>query len=144
MDPIVMAVGTALVKVMATETWNTAKEAVVRWWRKARPEQADQVGKDLDELRSDAVAAGDDTSTQEALTGAWRLRLHRLLNENPDLRGGLEQLLSDDLLPRLSVGDQSTVAAITQTAEVKGNRNTTVQAGRDANVKQQPRHPRRD
>ncbi|MFI2280335.1 hypothetical protein [Nocardia beijingensis] len=134
MDPIVMAAGTALVSVMATDAWARARDVVVGWWRRVRPDHAEQVGMELEQLRADAVAArgNGDTATEEALAGMWRLRLHRLVTENPGLRGELERLLRNDLTPLLNAGDQSTVAAITQTANVKGKNNTTVQAGRDA------------
>lgn len=136
MDPITMAVGTAVVSAMATDGWSKARDVVVGWWRRVRPDHADEVGRELEQLRADAVAArsSGDTATSEALAGVWRLRLHRLLTEDPTLRGDLERLLSDDLTPLLSAGDQSTVAAITQTANVKGKSNFTVQAGGNATI----------
>ncbi|MGW0640461.1 hypothetical protein [Nocardia salmonicida] len=135
-DPIVMAAGTALVGVMATDAWARAKDVVVGWWRQVRPDHAEQVGIELDQLRADAVAArgAGDTATEDALAGAWRLRLHRLLTENPALRSDIDRLLRQDLTPMLSAGDQSTVAAITQNAVVGGKYNTTVQAGGDAHI----------
>ncbi|MFF0532937.1 hypothetical protein ACFYT3_31775 [Nocardia amikacinitolerans] len=140
MDPIVMAAGTALVSVMATDAWARAKEVVVGWWRRVRPDHAEQVGVELEQLRADAVAArgSGDTATEDALAGVWRLRLHRLVTENPSLRAELERLLRNDLTPLLSAGDQSTVEAITQNANVKGKNNTTVQAGRDATATPSP------
>ncbi|MFC8380837.1 hypothetical protein [Nocardia sp. NPDC057272] len=136
MDPITMAVGTAVVSAMATDGWAKARDVVVGWWQKIRPSDAEQVSTELDQLRSDAVAAlnSGDTATTEALAGVWRLRLQRLLTEDPGLHGDLERLLRDDLTPLLSAGDQSTVAAITQTANVKGKGNLTVQAGGNATV----------
>lgn len=128
-----IAVGTALVGAMATDGWARARDAVVAWWRRVRPEHADEVSRDLDQLRAEAVAArsSGDTATSEALAGAWRMRLHRLLTENPDLRSDLERL-RDDLAPLLSTGDRSTVEAITQVSNVKGKGNTVVQGGGDA------------
>lgn len=72
-----------------------------------------------------APTAGDVgvTGYGEALIGAWLLRLHRLLTENPGLRLDFERLLRDDLTPLLSAGDRSSVAAITQTAHVRGKSN---------------------
>ncbi|WP_063002632.1 hypothetical protein [Nocardia mikamii] len=140
MDPIVIEAGTAVVKVMATDAWAAAKSAVVRWWHKAHPAQADQVAADLDQLRTDVVAAraAQDTATEDALAGMWRVRLQRAIAGNPALRAELEQLLRGELTPRLSVGDRSSVAAITQTATVRGRGNTTVQAGQDARIGHPP------
>ncbi|MBB5915689.1 hypothetical protein BJY24_004601 [Nocardia transvalensis] len=140
MDPIVIAAGTAVVKAMATEVWSAAKAAVVRWWRKSHPEQAERVSADLDQLRAEVMAAraAQDTATEDALAGMWRLRLQHAIAGNPALRAELERLLHDELTPRLSVSDQSTVAAISQTANARGRRNTIVQAGRDAHVEQPP------
>lgn len=131
-----MAAGTALVNLMTTDAWARAKDVVVGWWRRVRPDHADRVGLELGQLRVDAVAArnGGDSATEDALAGVWRLRLHRLVAENPGLRGELERLLREDLTPMLSAGDQSAIAAITQTSAVKGKNNTTVQAGRDATI----------
>ncbi|MFI6573982.1 hypothetical protein [Nocardia fluminea] len=128
--------GTALVGAMATDGWSRTRDVVVGWWQRIRPDHADEVGRELDQLRADAVAArgSGDTATSEALAGVWRLRLHRLLTEDPALRGDLERLLRDDLTPMLSAGDQSTVAAITQVSNVKGKGNTTVQAGGNATI----------
>ncbi|WP_157129271.1 hypothetical protein [Nocardia amamiensis] len=51
------------------------------WWRRVRPDRADQAGVKLEQLRVDAVAArgSGDTATEDALAGVWRLRLHRLV-----------------------------------------------------------------
>lgn len=132
MEAIVIAVGTALVGAMATDSWARARDAVVTWWRQVRPEHADEVSRDLDQLRAEAVTARNsgDTATSEALAGAWRMRLHRLLTENPDLRSDLERL-RDDLTPIMNAGDRNTVEAITQVSNVKGKGNTVVQGGGD-------------
>ncbi|MGC4990522.1 hypothetical protein [Nocardia salmonicida] len=133
MDPIVAALGTALLGAITNDGWTKAKNVVVGWWRRVRPNDADQIGIDLDKLHTEAAAAraSGDTATTDALTGEWRLRLHRLLTEDPTLRTELERLLNDDLTPLLSAGDKSNVAALTQTAKVEGKGHTVIQSGGD-------------
>ncbi|MFI2562341.1 hypothetical protein [Nocardia farcinica] len=135
MDPIVVALGTALLGAITNDGWASAKNVVVGWWRRVRPDDAEQIGIDLDNLHIEATAAraSGDSAVTEALTSEWRLRLHRLLTEDPTLRADLERLLNDDLAPLLSAGDKSNVAALTQTAKVEGKRNITIVSGGDTN-----------
>ncbi|MBU3060829.1 hypothetical protein KO481_04725 [Nocardia sp. NEAU-G5] len=129
MDPVVVQAGTALVKLMATDVWTGAKDLVVGWWGKHHPDQAEQVGADLDQLHAEVVDAGADTEVREALAGEWQARLRRLVAANPDLAVELHRLLTEQLTPLLGRTHQTTT--LTQTATVDGNRNTTIQAGRD-------------
>ncbi|MEV5650527.1 hypothetical protein AB0L57_19940 [Nocardia sp. NPDC052254] len=131
MDPVVVEAGTALVKLMATDVWSGAKDVVVGWWRKHHPEQAGQIGADLDQLHDEIVAAGDDPQTREALAGEWRARLRRFVASNPDLVVELRHLVNDELSPLLAGTTRNTTTTITQTVNATGDGNTTIQAGRD-------------
>lgn len=51
MDPLVVAVGTALVTAMATEAWGQAKGGVLRSWRRFSPSKARDAELELDRLR---------------------------------------------------------------------------------------------
>jgi hypothetical protein len=128
-DPIIAEAGTALVKLMATDVWTGARDAVVAWWRRHHPEQAAEVGVDLARLHTDLADA--DEQTQQDLVGAWRTRLRQLVKDNPELGVELKRLVDEELAPLLAPADRAAVTAITQTATVKGNRNITIQAGRD-------------
>lgn len=114
MDPLTMAVGTALVSVMTTDAWKQAKDAFVALWRKVHPERANAVAAELDVLRPQVLAArqNDDTETEAALAGQWRLRVQELLTESPDLAENLRRLLQEQLLPALDSTDQEHVQSI--------------------------------
>lgn len=129
MDPVVVQAGAALVKLMATDTWAGAKEVVVRWWRKHHPEQAGQVGADLDQLREVVAEADTDVQMREALSGEWQLRFYRLLAADPGLAQELRNLLDHELNPRLA--DINKSSEVTQHVSVTGNGNDTRIAGRD-------------
>ncbi|MGW4532240.1 hypothetical protein ACWEOI_14945 [Nocardia sp. NPDC004340] len=124
-DPVVVEAGTAVVKLMATDVWSGAKNVVVGWWRKHHPEQAEQVGAELDQLHDEVIDAEIDDDTRDALAGEWRLRFKRLLATDPALAAELRHLLAEELAPMLAGTNQT--ATLTQTATVKGSRNTTIQ-----------------
>ncbi|MFJ3861811.1 hypothetical protein ACIPRL_37045 [Streptomyces sp. NPDC090085] len=108
MDPITLATtaGAALVAAMATDGWQQARGATVGLWRRFRPERAELVAEDLDELRSDALAAQEaqDTATIEQLAADWQQRLAELLRRRPDLAEDLQAVL-DGVLDRSLTDD---------------------------------------
>jgi hypothetical protein len=101
MDPVVQAAGTALVQAMATDAWTQARQAVTRLWRRVHPGHGERVGGDLDELRAQVLRAraGGDAQTEQALEGAWQLRLQELLRMDPALAADLRQVLDQVLTP---------------------------------------------
>ncbi|MFI9330320.1 hypothetical protein ACIGZJ_22580 [Kitasatospora sp. NPDC052868] len=135
MDPVVLAAGSALVSAMATDGWQQARAAVVEWWRSRRPEQADEVGSDLEAVRAQVLAARDqgEEDTEQALAGAWRLRLQQLLSEDPALVGELRLLLDERLAPVLSDSEQTRNHQIIMKAEARDNSRVYL-AGRDQHI----------
>lgn len=132
MDPIVLAAGTALTTAMTTDGWAMVKAAVVNWWQRFRPEEAEQVGMDLDQLRGEALESQQNSAgMEEALANEWRLRLHRLVANNPAVRDELKRLLDEQITPALSESDQQQVKSLVQKTSVIGSGNTTIVAGRD-------------
>ncbi|MBF8190206.1 hypothetical protein ITP53_31670 [Nonomuraea sp. K274] len=101
MDPVVVAAGSALVTAMATDAWQQARTAVVALWRRFHPEQAGPLEAELAEVRAQVLAArlDGDTDTEEALAGAWRLRLAQLLRQSPEAGAELRRLLDERLTP---------------------------------------------
>jgi hypothetical protein len=132
MDPIVVAAGTAVVAAMTTSAWQQARDGVVALWRRAHPDKAEQVSKDLELVRAEMLQArrDGDLSTEQALAGTWQTELQRLIRRNPALTGEVRRLLDEHLLPVLSVEEQARVHSIIQIADATDH-STIYQAGRD-------------
>jgi hypothetical protein len=135
MDPVVLAAGTALVSAMATDAWQQARTAAAAWWRQIHPGSAGQVEADLDADRAQLIAArdGGDEDTEQALVGAWQLRLHKLLTEEPALAEGLRQLLDTHLQPALPAHEQTRISSIVLRADARDN-SRVYMAGRDQHI----------
>ncbi|GGZ03455.1 tetratricopeptide repeat protein [Streptomyces poonensis] len=131
MDPLSMAAGSALVRVMATDEWTLARDGVVALWRQAHPERAEEVGRDLEVLRGQVVQAREakDPDTEQALEGAWRVQLQQLLQWNPQAADELRRLLDDRLAPVLDREQRDGAYSVMQHQTVRGG--WGVQVGRD-------------
>jgi hypothetical protein len=114
MDPIALAVATALLGAMATDAWQEARTAVVTWWRKNHPELAADISRELDSTYFRVTAAGRsrDEDIRRALTDAWRLRFQQLVDANPSGHQELRQLLDEHLAPALPPHEQAQVRQI--------------------------------
>ncbi|MQY31933.1 hypothetical protein [Nocardia aurantia] len=126
MDPVVIRAATTLVRLTASDEWSGARDVVVDWWHRHDLGDAGQVGADLDRLRGEVAAAGDDRQLPAALAVEWQLRLRRVITANPALAVELSRLVAEQLVPLL------TAAAAVQDSAVTGDGNTTIQAGGDA------------
>ncbi|MEV0385822.1 hypothetical protein [Nonomuraea sp. NPDC050643] len=137
MDPIVLAAATALVGAMATDAWQQTRTAVVAWWRRSRPQEAETVQAELDESQPRVLAARRqaDAHTEQALTGQWQLRLQRLLDEDPALGPQLRQLLDEHLGPAPAGDEGARVQHIVINAEARDNARQYI-AGRDQHFDQ--------
>lgn len=131
MDPVVVAFGTALVGAVATDAWQQAKDAVAGLWRRARPQQAASIDTELDSLREEILQArrDGDADTEHALEGAWQVKMHQLLRQDPALAAELQRILDTVLTPALAETDQARVQTII-TGTASGTAHLT-QAGRD-------------
>ncbi|MES9505311.1 hypothetical protein ABWJ92_02690 [Streptomyces sp. NPDC000609] len=137
MDPIAVAAATAVVNVMAVDAWQQTRTAVVDWWRRARPAQADTVGAALDLSRAQVLAARQvqDAAGEQAVVAAWRTRLQALVEEEPVLAGELRRLLDEELLPAVAA-HQAAAAPVAMKATASG-RGRVYQAGRDQHITEQ-------
>ncbi|GAA3643053.1 hypothetical protein ACG5V6_24160 [Streptomyces chitinivorans] len=135
MDPIVAAAGAAMVSAMATDGWQHTRDAVVAWWRRHRPERAEDVSSELEALRSRVLTARreEDQDTEQALTGAWRLRLQQLLEEDPELAVELRRLLDEYLTPALPPEEQDRARTVVMRAEARDSARIYM-AGRDQHI----------
>lgn len=137
MDPIAQAAGTALVQAVTTDAWQQVKQAVTGLWRRIHPGRADQVGGDLDELRAQVLRAraDGDTGTEQALEGAWQLRLQELLRADPALAADLRKVLDQVLTPALPAAGQARIGTILMTGTSRDS-STFTQIGSQVNYGQ--------
>ncbi|MEV0259877.1 hypothetical protein AB0I49_00825 [Streptomyces sp. NPDC050617] len=135
MDALVLAAGTAVVGAMATDAWQAARSGVVAWWRRVRPEEAEEVDAALAQVRPRVLAArqAGDTADEEALVSDWRVRLERLVRADQRLAQELRTLLDDELTPALPAPEQSRVESLVMKASASGH-GRVYQAGRDQHI----------
>jgi hypothetical protein len=135
MDPIALAAGTALVGAMATDAWQQARAAVVTLWRRVHADQAEIVTSELETVRSRILTAREaaDEATEQALVGAWRLRLQQLLEEDPSLADDMRRLLDEHLAPALPGEEQSQLQAVVMKAETH-DESRVYMAARDLHI----------
>lgn len=136
MDPQVVdlarTAGTTVVTLMATDTWNRARDGLVALWRRAHPERADSLADQLDAARDELIAAraaGDEQSEDE-LSSEWQGRLRRLLAAEPGLVEELRCFLRE-FAP--SGTEQPAVGEVRMRATASGH-GRVYQAGRDQHI----------
>lgn len=134
MDPEISALagaaGTTVVSLLATEAWQSARDGVVAIWRRVHPERAGTVDADLEETRTNVLAArlAGDAEAEQALVGEWQSRLRRLLAADPSLAAELRVLLDELGPPAAESG-----TAITMSVTASGS-SRVIQAARDVHV----------
>ncbi|MET9081154.1 hypothetical protein ABZX77_04505 [Streptomyces sp. NPDC004237] len=86
---------------MTTDAWEHVHTALVGWWRRIRPQQADSVDAELAQSRDRALTAHreDDTAAESELIADWQDRLAELLGENRALADELRRLVEQDITP---------------------------------------------
>jgi hypothetical protein len=134
MDPLVLAAASAVVTAMATDGWQQAREAVVRLWRRSRPDHVPAIETDLDETHAEVVAAraAGDQAAEEGLVADWQRKLRRLLDADPGLGTELRRVLGEELAPLLPDGERARLVNIQNiTASAPG---ATAQAAMFGNV----------
>jgi hypothetical protein len=109
MDPLVLAAASAVVTAMATDGWQQAREAMVKLWRRSRPDHVLAIETDLDQTRDEVIAAhtAGDRAAEEGLVDEWGRKLQRLLGADPSLETELRRVLDEDLAPLLPAGEQT-------------------------------------
>lgn len=135
MDPEITALtqeaGTTLVTLMATDTWQAVRGAVIRFWQALQPDQAEAVGTELTADQREAEAADlhpsrDSDHTLAELRSQWQARFRRLLTAHPEAAPDLRGLLT-------KLGPLPAPAAIAQHATASGS-GRVYQAGRDQHI----------
>ena len=94
---------------------------------RAPPQQADDIGAELDQLREQLLQArrDGDTGTGQALEGAWQVKLQQLLRADPALRAELQDVLDEVLTPALSPAGQARIGTIMMTTPAGGTSSCT-------------------
>ena len=124
--------GTTMVALMATQTWESAREGVVALWRRFQPDRAEAVGGELEATREDLLLAQrtGDADTESELTAEWQARVRRLLVARPEVADELRRILAE-LSPQPA--QAPSVVEVRLRAEVSGS-GRVYQAGRDQHI----------
>jgi fumarate hydratase class II len=125
---------TTVVQLLATAAWEQAKTAVGGLWRRVYPERAETVQAELEETRTEVLAArqAGDEQVEQALVGEWHGRLRRLVAADPQLADDLRSVVAGLRLVLAEV-DCPQGATITMQATTFGKGRVN-QAGRDLHV----------
>lgn len=135
MDEIALSAATSLVGAMAVDTWQQAREALITWWRRMRPNQADQVDAAFVDSRDHVLTArrAGDEDAESHVVAAWAARMTELLRDDPALVDGLRRLIDDEIAPLLGREDSARTGSHEFRAEASGH-GRVYQAGRDQKI----------
>lgn len=131
--------GLTLVKLMTTELWQQARNAVVRLFGRHPAEGSAEVAGQLERSRDElvrAAAAGDELTAAE-LAEQWTRRLRWLLSADPAAAQPLRELLAS-LTAQLPAEDRQQVI---QMKAVARDNARIYQAGRDQHIYVDPAPP---
>ncbi|MEV7283671.1 hypothetical protein AB0O01_03715 [Streptomyces sp. NPDC093252] len=123
--------GTTIVTLLASDTWNAARNGMLALWRRVRPGQEEQVAAQLDTSRQELVdaRADGDEETEREIAEEWQGRIRRLLVAHPEAATELRSLLGD------LAAEAPTTVTVTQRATASGS-SRVYQAGRDLHLDQ--------
>lgn len=121
-----------LARLLATDGWERARAGIGMLWHRVHPDRAEAVEADLTQAHSELVVAeqGAFDDVQRDIAEEWRLRLTRLLVENPALVTSLAVLVRE-LQNALPEGTSATQTSWSASASGYGR---VYQAGRDLRV----------
>ncbi|MEU9120691.1 hypothetical protein AB0C96_12690 [Streptomyces sp. NPDC048506] len=119
---------TTLVQQMATEGWTAVRRRMAGFLARRRGAADEEaLVAELDAARADLVVAQEegDRDAVAGVTAAWRLRLRRLLSEDPAAAAELRALL-DEVAP---ADDSAAVREVHNTISGGVQHGTVIQAG---------------
>jgi tetratricopeptide (TPR) repeat protein len=133
-DPVIEAFGMALIGAMATDTWQEARDAVARLWRRIRGREPGGLEGELQALRRDAVAArrAGQADQERFLAAAWQDRLRALLAEDPAAATDFRAILDEVLLPKLAPAEREQIGQVLMHASA--DRGTVTQVAGDLHI----------
>ncbi|MBT2411817.1 hypothetical protein J7I94_14775 [Streptomyces sp. ISL-12] len=131
MDPYLLTLagtaGTSLVALLVGEGWQQTRDGVVTVWRRFRPQEAEEIERELDASRRTAVNAAQDDGDLER---RWSERFAALLDTHPQAAHDLRELLTR----RGGQGDGQVVhGGVRLEAHAQGN-GRVYQAARDQHI----------
>lgn len=128
---LAQSAGTTLVTLMATASWERARDSVVRLWHRFQPDRAEAVAVELESSNTDALATagsgGEETLSE--LRTQWQERIRRLLTARPDAADALRSVLDEIVAPE----QNASTGSVVQHAIVSGD-SRVYQAGRDQHI----------
>lgn len=134
LDPTALTTVAAatLVQLMATDSWDRFKVAIVSLWRRVHPDRAEMIDGELAQARLEVLAAVEARDDQAKLDvmAEWHSRLRRLVAAGPELAADLQRLL-DEFRPVL--GEGSETYSVRMRAQASGH-GRVYQAGRDQKI----------
>lgn len=129
---IASSAATSIVKLMATDAWDQAKDKIGALWRRFRPEQAGAVESDLDRARLEI--AGADDAVALAILREWESRLLRLLAADSAVADELNRVVGE---LRQTLATPQPPGDIRQSARASGQ-STVIQIGGDGTIGELP------
>ncbi|WP_328325500.1 MULTISPECIES: hypothetical protein [unclassified Streptomyces] len=123
---LVTAGATTLVQQMATDAWARTRDRVAAFLARRSSADPDAVAAELDAARAELATARQDGDEQTAadVQGAWRLRMRRALQDDPEAAAELRTLL-DELAPQEPAWHIGTV----NNSVTGGSSHVVIQAG---------------
>jgi hypothetical protein len=123
-----------VVQLLATAAWEQAKSALGGLWRRVHPERAETVQSELEDSRTEVLAAQQigDAQVEQSLIREWDGRLRRLVAADPQLMDELRRVVTE-LRSALANAGASKDVTITMQATTFGSSRVN-QAGRDRHV----------
>ncbi|GAA2472015.1 hypothetical protein GCM10010406_04610 [Streptomyces thermolineatus] len=85
----------AVVAAMATDLWQSTREAVLGLFRRGDPDRSASVEARLDTNASMVRGTASPDDVRQALLGAWALELEALLRRAPSCRTSLARLVAE-------------------------------------------------
>jgi hypothetical protein len=130
-EQLAIASGKALVSAMASRSWEDARAAMIKLWRRVHEGRIPQLESDLDKLHDDMLnaRARKDADQEEELTDIWSVRFGRLISKNPDLIPDLRALLDKQLIPALPPGERAELRNTVINARASGKSKLIIAGG---------------
>jgi hypothetical protein len=129
---LAVSAASTLVNAVTTESYEAAKKAVLRLWRRHAPAHAEMIEETLETTRAEVVGASEAEAAQTAqdLNAEWLAFFRTLLRSHPDAADDVRQVVQE-LTPLIASNSAQNARDIKQVARVEGG--ISIQAGNTVN-----------